>query len=66
MIKPNTPTRTSLLLIGFATLILSACGVRGAPEIPPPLWGEASEERKGDTLPQNPTSDDEFDDDKDD
>lgn len=30
---------TSLLLVGMSALAVSACGLRGDLERPPPLWG---------------------------
>jgi predicted small lipoprotein YifL len=35
---------TTLMLIVLSTLAVSACGLRGTLERPPPMWGDAPEE----------------------
>jgi predicted small lipoprotein YifL len=47
--------KSSLLVL--CALTLAACGVRGTPNVPPPMWGEANEGQSGDTLPANPAPD---------
>jgi len=36
----NSPKVKVLAFVAIASLALAACGVRGAPEIPPPMWGD--------------------------
>jgi predicted small lipoprotein YifL len=35
---------TTFMLIVLSTLTVSACGLRGTLERPPPMWGDAPEE----------------------
>ncbi len=64
--KIRTIVKFGILWLGVGSLALGACGVRGEPETPPPLWGGANPERQGDDLPDNPSPDrdrvDEYDD----
>ncbi|MCF6292073.1 MAG: lipoprotein [Robiginitomaculum sp.] len=41
MTNDNNLSKTKLLaFVAITSLALAACGVRGAPEIPPPMWGD--------------------------
>ncbi|PHR63156.1 MAG: hypothetical protein COA47_00645 [Robiginitomaculum sp.] len=35
--QPSKPIKTTIFLL--ISLALAACGVRGAPAVPPPMWG---------------------------
>jgi predicted small lipoprotein YifL len=47
MTNDNNLSKIKILtFIAIVSLALSACGVRGAPEIPPPMWGDEDTEEQ--------------------
>lgn len=46
MTNNNSPKAKILTFVAIVSLALAACGVRGAPEMPPPMWGDEDKEEQ--------------------
>lgn len=55
--KARLDLKTGAVILACA-FGLSACGVRGEPEIPPPMWGGSAPEQKPAQMPSEPNEDD--------
>ncbi len=46
-----SPVKTTLFVL--TSLALTGCGVRGAPAVPPPMWGDPAPEAAGATTEED-------------